>query len=118
MESYHERQHHICPPLNDTFQINIEGNKVIILKVTSKMQTVPSFQKKIKLKYSDLSLEWKQIHSLPLSVTHDIKYITEFQYKLILQMTHYSDLNRLILYFAPFVNQRSSPLSIYIFLVM
>ena len=51
-----------------------------VLKVTSKMlynglkhkkQTVPSAQKKIKLKYPDLSLEWKEIYSLPFTVTQD-----------------------------------------------
>jgi len=65
-----QSQQHICPPSNDTFQINIENATVDLLKVTSKMlynefkrkkQTAPSAQEKIKLKYPDLSLEWKEI---------------------------------------------------------
>ena len=59
-----------------------------------KKQTVPSAQKKIKLKYPDLSLEWKEIYSLPFTVAYDTK-IREFQYKLlnnILEMKNYSDL--------------------------
>ena len=47
-----------------------------------KKQTAPSAQKKLKLKFPDLSLEWKEICSLPFSVTHDTK-IREFQYKLL-----------------------------------
>ena len=34
------------------------------------------------LKYPDLSLEWKEIYSLPFTVTQDTK-IREFQYKLL-----------------------------------
>ena len=87
-----QSQHHICSPSNDTFQINIENATVNVLKVTSKMlynefqrkkQTVPAAQKKIiELKYPDLSLEWKDIYSLPFTVTHDTK-TREFQYKLL-----------------------------------
>jgi len=36
-----------------------------------KKQTVPSSQKKIKLKYPDRSLEWKEIYSLPFTVADD-----------------------------------------------
>jgi len=82
-----QSQQHICPPSNDTFQINIENATVDLLKVTSKMlynefkrkkQTAPSAQEKIKLKYPHLSLEWKEIYSLPFTVTQDTK-IREFQ---------------------------------------
>ena len=75
----------------ERFQINIENATVNVLKVTSKMlynqfkrkkQTVPAAQKKIELKYPDLSLEWKDIYSLPCTVTHDTK-TREFQYKLL-----------------------------------
>ena len=61
-----QSQQHIWPPSNDTFEIIIENATVNVLKVTSKMlynefkrkkQTVPSVQKKRKLKYPDLSLE-------------------------------------------------------------
>ena len=85
-----QSQQHICPPSNDTFEISIENATVNVLKVTSKMlhngfkrkkQTVPSAQKKIKLKYPDLSMEWKEIYSLPFTVTNDTK-VREFQYKL------------------------------------
>jgi len=85
-----QSQQHICPPSNDTFQINIENATVNVLKVTLKMlynefkykkQTAPSAQKKIKLKYPNLSLEWKEIYSLLFTVTHDTK-TREFQYKL------------------------------------
>ena len=78
------------PPSNDTFEINIENATVNVLKVTSKMlynefkckkQTLPSAKKKIKLKYPDLSLEWKEIYPLSFTVTHDTK-TKEFQYKL------------------------------------
>ena len=86
-----QSQQHICPPSNDTFEINIENAAVDVLEITSKMlynefkrkkQTVPSAQKKIKLKYPDLSLEWKEIYSLPFTVAHDTK-TREFQYKLL-----------------------------------
>jgi len=86
-----QSQQHICPPSNDTFQINIENATVNVLKVTLKMlynefkykkQTAPSAQKKIKLKYPNLSLEWKEIYSLLFTVTHDTK-TREFQYKLL-----------------------------------
>ena len=86
-----QSQHHICSPSNDTFQISIENATLNVLKVTSKMlynefkrkkQTVPAAQKKIELKYPDLSLEWKDIYSLPFTVTHDTK-TREFQYKLL-----------------------------------
>ena len=86
-----QSQHHICSPSNDTFQINIENATVNVLKVTSKMlynefrrkkQTVIAAQKKIELKYPDLSLEWKDIYSLPFTVAHDTK-TREFQYKLL-----------------------------------
>ena len=43
---------------------------------------MPSAQKKIKLKYPDLSPEWKDIYSLPFTVTQDTK-TREFQYKLL-----------------------------------
>ena len=45
-----QSQQHICPPTNDTFEINIENATVNVLKLTSKMpynelkrkkQTVP-----------------------------------------------------------------------------
>ena len=54
-----QSQQHICSPLKDTFEINIENATVNVLKVTLKMlynefkrkkQTVPSAQKKIKAK--------------------------------------------------------------------
>ena len=86
-----QSQEHVCPPSNDAIQINIESAAVDVLKVTSKMlynefkrkkQTAPSVQNKLKLKFPDLSLEWKEIYSLPFSVTHDTK-IREFQYKLL-----------------------------------
>ena len=86
-----QSQQHICPSSNDTFQINIDNATVNILKATSKMlynefkrkkQTVPSAQEKIKLKYPNLSLEWKEIYSLSFTVTRDTK-IREFQYKLL-----------------------------------
>ena len=86
-----QSQQHVCPPSNDAIQINIESAVVDVLKVTSKMlynefkrkkQTTPSAQNKLKLKFPDLSLEWKEIYSLPFSVTHDTK-IREFQYKLL-----------------------------------
>jgi len=86
-----QSQQHICPPSKDTFQINIENATVNVLKVTSKMlyndfkrkkQMAPSAQKKINLKYPNLSLEWKEIYSPPFTVTHDTK-IREFQYKLL-----------------------------------
>ena len=47
-----------------------------------KKQTAPSAQNKIKLKFPDLSLEWKEIYSLPFTVAHDTK-TREFQYKLL-----------------------------------
>ena len=47
-----------------------------------KKQTVPSAQKKIKLKYPDLYLEWKDIYSLPFTVRQDTK-TGEFQNKLL-----------------------------------
>ena len=59
-----QSQQHVCPPSNDTIQINIESAAVDVLKVTSKMlynefkrkkQTAPSAQNKIKLKFRDLS---------------------------------------------------------------
>ena len=77
-----KQRQHIWPPSNDTFEINIDNATVNVLKVTSKMlynefkrkkQTVPSAQKKIKLKYPDLSLEWKDIYSLPFTVTQDTR---------------------------------------------
>ena len=76
---------------NITFEISIENATVNILKITSKMlynefkhkkQTVPSAQKKIKLKYPDLSLEWKEIYSLSFTVAYGTK-IREFQDKLL-----------------------------------
>ena len=76
---------------NITFEISIENATVNILKITSKMlynefkhkkQTVPSAQKKIKLKYTDLSLEWKEIYSLSFTVAYGTK-IREFQDKLL-----------------------------------
>ena len=82
-----QSQQHVCPPSNDAIQINIESAAVDVLKVTSKMlynefkckkQTAPSAQNKIKLKFPDLSLEWKEIYSLPFTVTHDTK-TREFQ---------------------------------------
>lgn len=39
-------------------------------------------QKKIKLRYPNLSLEWKEIYSLPFTDTYDTK-IKELQNKLI-----------------------------------
>ena len=42
-------QQHICPHLNDTFEINIDNATVNVLKVTSKM-LYNAAQKKIKLK--------------------------------------------------------------------
>jgi len=42
-----------------------------------KKQAAPSAQEKIKLKYPDLSLEWKEIYSLSFTVTQDTK-IREF----------------------------------------
>ena len=47
-----------------------------------KKQMAPSAQEKIKVKYPDLSLEWKEIYSPPFAVTQDTK-IREFQYKLL-----------------------------------
>ena len=32
-----QSQQNICPPMNDKFQINIESNKINVLKVTSRM---------------------------------------------------------------------------------
>ena len=52
------------------------------MNLNAKKQTVPSAQNQIKLKFPDLSLEWKEIHSLPFTVTHDTK-TWEFQYKLL-----------------------------------
>ena len=93
MEAPHQTKSasYLFPLDNDTFQINIENATVNVLKVTSKMlynqfkrkkQTVPAAQKKIELKYPDLSLEWKDIYSLPFTITHDTK-TREFQYKLL-----------------------------------
>ena len=86
-----QSQQHLCPPANDTIQINNGSAAVDILKATSKIlynefkrkkQTAPSAQNKIKLKFPDLSLAWKEIYSLPFVVTHDTK-TREFQYKLL-----------------------------------
>ena len=86
-----QSQQYICPPSNDTFEISIENSTINVSKVTLKMlynefkrkkQTVPSAQKKIKLKYPDLSMVWKEIYSLPFTVTNDTK-VREFQYKLL-----------------------------------
>ena len=67
-EAYHQtKSATYLSPSNDTFEIKMEKAKVNVLNVTSKMlynefkrkkQTVPSAQRKIKLKYPDLSLEW------------------------------------------------------------
>ena len=60
-----QSQQHVCPPANDTIQINIGSAAVDILKATSKIlynkfkhkkQTAPSAQNKIKQKFPDLSL--------------------------------------------------------------
>ena len=82
-----ERDCHVYkPPSNDTFQINIENATVNVLKVTSKMlynefkrkkQTAPSAQKKIKLKYPNLSLEWKEIYFFRLR-SHMIQKLGNF----------------------------------------
>ena len=48
----------------------------------SKKQMVPSAQNKIKLKFPDLSLAWKEIYSLPFTVPQDTK-TREFQYTLL-----------------------------------
>ena len=89
-----QSQQHVCPPSNDAIQIIIESAAVDVLKVTSKMlynefkrkkQTAPSAQNKIQLKFPDLSLEWKEIYSLPFTVTHDTK-TRAFQYKLLNNM--------------------------------
>ena len=86
-----QSQQHVCPPANDMIQINIGSAAVDILKATSKIlynefkrkkQTAPSAQNKIKLKFPDFSLAWKEIYSLPFVVTHDTK-TREFQYKLL-----------------------------------
>ena len=86
-----QSQQHVCPPSNDTIQIHIESAAVDVLKATSKMlynefkskkQVVPSAQNKIKRKFPDLSLAWKEIYSLPFTVTQDTK-TREFQYKLL-----------------------------------
>ena len=100
-----------------------------VLKVTSKMlhneskrkkQTVPAAQKKIELKHPDLSLEWKDIYSLPFTVTHDTK-TREFQYKLLNNIVFTNDkLFRFKMIDSPlcaFVKQKSSPLRIYSFIV-
>ena len=47
-----------------------------------KKQTVPSALKRIKLKYPDFSLDWKEIYSLPFTVTRDTK-TREFRHKLV-----------------------------------
>ena len=99
MEPYHQTKSatYICTPSNDTFEINIENTTVNILKVTSKMfynefkrkkQTAPSAQKKIKLKYPDLSLEWKEIYSFPFTVIHKLTNFSKIT--LFLQMKNYS----------------------------
>ena len=95
-----QSQHHICSPSNDTFQINIENSTTVnVLNVTSKMlynqfkrkkRTVPAAQKKIELKYPDLSLEWKDIYSLPFTVAHNTK-TREFQYKLLNNIVYTND---------------------------
>ena len=67
--------------------------KMLYNEFKCKKQTVTSAQKKIKLKYPDLSLEWKEIYSFLFTVTHDTK-TREFQYKLLnnIVFTNYSDL--------------------------
>ena len=86
-----QSQQHVCPPSNDTIQINIESTAVDVLKAKSKMlyneskskkQMVPSAQNKIKLKFPDFSLAWKEIYSLPFTVPQDTK-TREFQYTLL-----------------------------------
>ena len=57
-------------------------SKMFYNEFKRKKQTVPSAQKKIKLKFQDLSLEWKELYSLPSTVTHDTK-TREFQWKLL-----------------------------------
>ena len=78
-------------PSNETIQINIDGVNVDLLKVTSKMiynefkrkkQTTSSAQIKLNQKFPELSVEWKNIYSLPFIVTTDTK-IREVQYKLL-----------------------------------
>ena len=96
-----------------------------MLKVTSKMlynefkrkkQMVPAAQKKIELKYPDLSLEWKDIYPLLFTVTHDTK-TREFQYKLLNNIVFTNDKLFRFKVIAPFLKQKSNPLSIYSFIV-
>lgn len=47
-----------------------------------KKQTVPSAQKKINLRYPELSLDGREIYPLPFTFTLDTK-VREFQYKML-----------------------------------
>ena len=83
-----QSQQHIYSLSIDTIQISIDGINVNLLKVNSKMiynefkrkkQTAPSAQIKLNNKCPELSMGWKKVCSLPLTVTLETK-VREFQY--------------------------------------
>ena len=77
--------------LQDQIQLVLDNQKVLITEVTSKkvywelisgIVTQPTAQLKYNESFRDVSLEWKEIYSLPFKVVLDTKS-REFQYKIL-----------------------------------
>jgi len=81
------------PPshIGDAFYLKMEDSEVALSKVSSKLlyvafksrkQVPPTAQKKFQEKFPQLQTDWREIYSLPFTVTIETK-IREFQYKML-----------------------------------
>ena len=57
-------------------------NKSVYLELTSKINSVPTAQKRFINDYSNANFDWKAVYELPLKLTVDIR-TRQFQYKLL-----------------------------------
>ena len=87
------RQSAQYPPshIGDAFYLKMEDSEVALSKVSSKLlyvafksrkQVPPTAQKKFQEKFPQLQTDWREIYSLPFTVTIETK-IREFQYKML-----------------------------------
>ena len=67
---------------NKTVNLSDTKSRVLYKQFRSHKQTSPTAQAKLKNRYPDLSVDWKNIYSLAFEVTLDTK-LREFQYKLL-----------------------------------
>ena len=84
-------QHSLPSHIGDNVYLKLENSEVTLSKVSSKLlynvfkskkQIPPTAQMKFQEKFPQLQADWKEIYSLPFTVSIESK-IREFQYKIL-----------------------------------